>query len=277
MSRTHRRDKDWDRMASIPAKIGPTLVEQLMAGPNQSNEKPFPEDVRIAVAKAIELLDDKDKFIIEAVYLWGKSYSQIAKMMGYSSKGTPHYALKRAHRNLGAILETDDTIKSLLGGKHMSNPENWETAAWKQLRYLDKNSNVGDFMPSMFALEFTLLGQAVTENNTTRMYDLCWNIANEAARGLVAIGKWDAEYIADILASKQHDYGHDNINAFGIVGVAVRISDKIARYKNLVANKADAINESLVDTLVDMVGYGVISRMLEDGTFDLPLEWKPSK
>jgi len=56
--------------------------------------------------------------------------------------------------------------------------------------------------------------------------------------------------------------------------VAVRISDKIARFNNLTNEGASAQNESLVDTLVDMVGYAVIARMLEDGTFDLPLVWE---
>ena len=76
----------------------------------------------------------------------------------------------------------------------------------------------------------------------------------------------------DTLVSKQHDYGHDNINAFGIIGVAVRLSDKIARYENLVDKPNKVAGETIVDTLMDMVGYATIARMLEDGTFQLDLE-----
>ena len=36
-----------------------------------------------------------------------------------------------------------------------------------------------------------------------------------------------------VFAKKQHDYGPGNISSFGEVGVLVRVSDKIARLKNL--------------------------------------------
>jgi hypothetical protein len=75
----------------------------------------------------------------------------------------------------------------------------------------------------------------------------------------------------NILVSKQHDYGHDNINAFGQIGVAVRLSDKIARYYNLARRDREAKNEPFTDCLKDMVGYGVISAMLASDTFNLDL------
>lgn len=269
-----RDDKDWDRMALLPAPVGNNLIEELMASPAQSVHAQFSEDLRDAVQEAIAKLSDRDRFVIEAVYIWGYSYSEIADMMGYSSKGTPHYAVKKAERNLGDILKTDERIIKLLKGNTTVETTNWADSAWKQLRYLDKNSSVGEFMPSLFAMQFTMLGDAVKENNHDRLYELCWNIGNEAARGLVSLGQWDIEGMLDILARKQHDYGHDNINAFGIVGVAVRISDKIARYNNLAKNNIKEQNESLLDTLMDMVGYAVIARMLDDGTFNLPLVWE---
>jgi hypothetical protein len=74
------------------------------------------------------------------------------------------------------------------------------------------------------------------------------------------------------MAGKQHDYGHGNIAKFGQMGVLVRLWDKIARYNNLVRRNADAVNESLQDTLIDMIGYVVIYQMLALGTFMFPLE-----
>lgn len=75
-----------------------------------------------------------------------------------------------------------------------------------------------------------------------------------------------------LMAGKQHDYGHGNIMKFGQTGVLVRLWDKIARYNNLVRRNGDAVNESLQDTLIDMIGYVVIHQMLALGTFMFPLE-----
>lgn len=77
--------------------------------------------------------------------------------------------------------------------------------------------------------------------------------------------------IVEILAQKQADYGHENIMAYGLEGVRVRISDKLARIRNLKLKGADPENESLVDSYLDICGYCIIGQMLEDGTFMLPL------
>ena len=74
------------------------------------------------------------------------------------------------------------------------------------------------------------------------------------------------------LVSKQHDYGHGNINDFGLLGVLVRANDKIARLKNLQGKEAK--NESLRDTWLDLAGYSVIALMIMDDTFNLDLEKK---
>lgn len=72
----------------------------------------------------------------------------------------------------------------------------------------------------------------------------------------------------DLVISKQHDYGHGNILKFGLLGVVVRISDKIERLKNLSMKAYDpAVAESLDDTKMDIVGYCLIALMLLDGTF----------
>lgn len=83
---------------------------------------------------------------------------------------------------------------------------------------------------------------------------------------------WTLEDQVGLMAGKQHDYGHANITKFGQTGVLVRLWDKIARYNNLVRRGAEPNNESLVDTLIDMIGYSVIHQMLALGTFTFPLE-----
>lgn len=93
-----------------------------------------------------------------------------------------------------------------------------------------------------------------------------------AATELDTMGMWSPNMIGKMLARKQHDYGHGNINAFGMIGVAVRMSDKVARLQNLIARGAEAENESLTDTWLDIVGYAVIAQMLLAETFNRELD-----
>lgn len=85
------------------------------------------------------------------------------------------------------------------------------------------------------------------------------------------LAPWTIDNQVDLLASKQHDYGHGNIVKFGPHGVRVRLWDKIARYNNLIARGGTAENEPIQDTLIDMVGYCVIYGMVKAGTFSFPL------
>jgi len=94
-----------------------------------------------------------------------------------------------------------------------------------------------------------------------------------------AIGAWvcrtipysDGEVVAK-LAEKQAAYGAGNILAFGYSGIHVRMSDKVARLRNMIDNDREFDWEPLEDAWFDLVGYAVIARMLTDGTFQLPLE-----
>lgn len=81
-------------------------------------------------------------------------------------------------------------------------------------------------------------------------------------------------YITDILIRKQKDYGPENIMKFGVVGIIVRLFDKVARLNNLLlkthGNVKEAISsnsvqgESLIDTLIDIVGYCSIALMITE-------------
>jgi hypothetical protein len=83
------------------------------------------------------------------------------------------------------------------------------------------------------------------------------------------------EELYNLLCRKQHDYGHKNIDNFGLIGVAVRMCDKIARAENLRGKETNAVrNETIMDTYEDIVGYAVIALMLDGGTFGLELDPK---
>jgi hypothetical protein len=77
--------------------------------------------------------------------------------------------------------------------------------------------------------------------------------------------------ILETLISKQRDYGKENIARFGTAGLLIRVHDKLARLQNLMQrsqnnfNAAIGINsvkdESIVDTIIDVIGYSVIGLM----------------
>ena len=79
-----------------------------------------------------------------------------------------------------------------------------------------------------------------------------------------------ANELVELICEKQHDYGHDNINAFGEFGLLIRTNDKVARLKNLIGK--EGIAEPRVDAWRDIGGYAIIALMLDRGWFDLDLE-----
>jgi len=83
-----------------------------------------------------------------------------------------------------------------------------------------------------------------------------------------------AKEVADLVISKQRDYGPKNIMN-SVVGpelsIAVRLNDKIARLAHLVQSGQTAENESLLDTANDLIGYSLVLKMVLEGTFTLPL------
>jgi hypothetical protein len=93
----------------------------------------------------------------------------------------------------------------------------------------------------------------------------------QAVNCLQYMGIWDQEEMTRLLISKQKDYGHGNILSFGLFGVAVRMSDKLERLKNLLSKSTAPLNETLEDTVMDIVGYATIAAMLLEGTFELQL------
>ncbi len=84
-----------------------------------------------------------------------------------------------------------------------------------------------------------------------------------------------------LMVGKQKDYGPNNINAFGEMGVIVRMSDKFERLKNLLfsededgnviwAGDQGAENESVDDTYMDILNYALIALMVRKGYWNAP-------
>lgn len=84
-----------------------------------------------------------------------------------------------------------------------------------------------------------------------------------------------ADKIAELVISKQRDYGKGNIVNTPFTPemiLSVRLYEKVARLANLIQTGATPSNETLEDTWQDIVGYAFVGLMVTDGSFNLPLE-----
>ena len=75
-----------------------------------------------------------------------------------------------------------------------------------------------------------------------------------------------------VMIKKQLDYGNLNITIWDVLGVAVRLTDKVMRLRELISSGRLPQNESIRDTAVDIRNYGLILLMLADGLWGLPME-----
>ena len=159
-------------------------------------------------------------------------------------------------------------------------PTDWRMAAKNELDLMSRN--IGAFARTMPVEQLMGMSREIAHKvKTGSAADISGQqvighkmvaMGTLAAAHLDSIGLWNKTEMLDLLCRKQHDYGHGNILSFGITGVAVRMADKVARLANLTSKDVDAVNESLLDTWSDIVGYAVIAGMLLVGTFELGLE-----
>lgn len=112
------------------------------------------------------------------------------------------------------------------------------------------------------------IGKVAVDSNEERSEEFCMNksVATfEDAFDLIV------SELRELMIRKQRDYGHENITAFGEFGVLVRLNDKVARLRNLLAKGKKPQNESLEDSWRDIANYAIIALMLRRGIFTLPL------
>lgn len=73
-----------------------------------------------------------------------------------------------------------------------------------------------------------------------------------------------AEICKDMIkvhAEKNHDYGDSfgqTMNEYGLLCLAIRLTDKLSRFKTLINAEAQVKDESIIDTLKDMANYAVM-------------------
>lgn len=247
-----------------PETFFQALMESTDGNIKESIEELQP--LREAVVDCIEMLSEEDQFIINAVNSERLSFKELGSRLGVSK--THAWRLQQmAYNRLGVLLRMNKLVQ-----ERLNMVTTWEQSATQWVMQLasfatkQKEHNIDRLLWLRDQARTCLL-----DDHSAPSPFIWTEIAVEAINELRHIGYWDSGEMSHLLASKQHDYGHGNILEFGLVGVLVRLSDKIERLMNIAKNGNSTHNESKVDTLRDMVGYCVVALMLEDGTFTLNL------
>jgi len=240
-------------MQTKPFEEPPTSNEELLV-------------LREAVASIVDDLEPRDLWIINACISEGKSLQKIADELSMTK--THVWRLRnQAFEKLKVAMSTDTTIR-----KAIRLADTWDQSAMQWVMYLagmsdSERLDIERLRSSITALE-AVYG---AERQTTGTQNTFTNIAVTAINEMRMMEIWDTGEMVSTLCRKQHDYGHGNINRFGMYGVIVRLSDKIERLENLKNKNTKAFHESTNDTLMDIVGYCVIALMILDDTFNLEL------
>ena len=233
-------------------------------------------DLREAVVVAVQKLPSKYRKAIVLTTYEGLSLKEAGERMGFSDVHVMRI------RNIAYDKLKDALMMNVQLRRRYEMAKTWEQSAGQWVGHIGSLSGRGK--PK---IDFGLLRDKIDELIDTGFHanmephpDLLVAIAVPVVHYLRHIGEWDTGQMTGLLASKQHDYGHKNIDRFGIKGIIVRLNDKYERLANLEFTKqflaagntvAPRVNETITDTLCDIVGYCVIGLMVLDDTFKLEL------
>ena len=70
-----------------------------------------------------------------------------------------------------------------------------------------------------------------------------------------------ATEVAELVEKKNHDYNNSfdkTLSEYGDTAYFLRIEDKLSRLKSLSKKEAAVVNESVEDTLKDIIGYTLL-------------------
>lgn len=161
------------------------------------------------------------------------------------------------------------------------NYKTWDSAADYVLNIMEEAARTTMPDPKDFDSHETFLSRWVLKlqageydsEDINLVVDVLKSAGEQSLQHMTSMGiPYNHDDMLELLCRKQHDYGHENINNFGILGLAVRMCDKIARIKNLIGRGSDGVNEPLEDSYRDIVGYATIAVMYHAGTFQYKLE-----
>lgn len=237
----------------------------MQAMPHEEPEESVDELMQLqeAVARHIDALDERDRWIVNACISEGKSLQTIAKELGYTK--THVWRLRnQAFEKLRKSMSSDTQIIS-----RIKDSTTWDQSAMKWVNYLAHEyimTHTVKYEPQRTINEMWYF----THKNDTRSLEFLFKeMAGFGIDQMRLREIWDSGHMWSVLCKKHNDYGCEGINRFGEMGIIIRLSDKVERYLHLVERQA--MNESTDDTLLDIVGYCVVALMYLDGTFQLPL------
>ncbi|MCL5114981.1 MAG: nucleotide modification associated domain-containing protein [Candidatus Marsarchaeota archaeon] len=114
----------------------------------------------------------------------------------------------------------------------------------------------------------TTNGMELNFRECERAFNLIKNLAIHLLVNM-GMGRSSAlELCYDIGLKKDADYGHSNIQKFGIVGIVVRLSDKVERINNIFGKNPKVKGERVQDNLIDIINYATYGEMLCDSAWD---------
>jgi hypothetical protein len=140
-----------------------------------------------------------------------------------------------------------------------------------------------DFVENMRTIVDYMITVKVWDHDKTSDFEVASTIANYwcilSVLSFLSLKKIDKDLNLEeyrdwtllTVTKKQRDYGSENIAKFGLNGLVIRIHDKVARLENLIKNNSNPSNESLQDTLLDIIGYSIIAIKWINGTFLFPM------
>ena len=73
--------------------------------------------------------------------------------------------------------------------------------------------------------------------------------------------------LAELYRKKNHDYGdsfHKSFVEFGLTMAAIRLNDKLNRFKTLIKDTGAVSDETIRDTLLDLSNYAIMTVMEMD-------------
>lgn len=216
------------------------------------------------VAAVVDRLPENLRDVINAVYAEQTPFSELAERLGCSKT----QAWRRTKAALAAVRREIETSPAIT--RRFNVYDTWNDASEAIIRSLDRTMPRPALIGTIEHCARSLAADVRDGNDLSPMQFTV--IGTEAVGELKSRGLWQPEAFHALLCSKQADYGHQNILAFGTVGVAVRMHDKVARLLNLTSRNAGPLNEPLLDTWLDLIGYSVIAEMLHNNTFTLELE-----
>lgn len=86
-----------------------------------------------------------------------------------------------------------------------------------------------------------------------------YNVENDPRSQIVHMKKIQAEGL-ELFIKKNADYGN-SYKQFGLIGVLVRLQDKMNRAMNITQNSIQVKDETLRDTLIDLHNYAAMALM----------------